>query len=119
MTKFIRSFRYAFRGIRIYLHSGGNSRFHLVATVVVIALGIWLEATVKSWCLLVLAIGLVHAAEIFNTAIEKTIDLISPGKHPLAGQVKDLAAGAVLLSALAAALTGALVFIPLLRIKFS
>ena len=56
----------------------------------------------------------VIAAELFNTAIEKLVDLVSPQQHPVAGQVKDIAAGAVLVCAATAAIIGLIVFIPYL-----
>ena len=51
-------------------------------------------------------------AKLFNTAIEKLVDLVSPERHPVAGQVKDIAAGAVLICAVAAAIIGLIIFIP-------
>ena len=62
-----------------------------------------------------LCIGLVIAAELVNSAIERVVDLASPEQHPLAGQAKDLAAGAVLVCAMAAVIVGILVFLPYLR----
>lgn len=60
--------------------------------------------------IVVLCIGVVIAAELFNTAIERLVDLVSPERHPIAGFVKDVAAGAVLLCAVAAAIVGGLFF---------
>jgi diacylglycerol kinase (ATP) len=62
--------------------------------------------------MVVMCIGTVIAAELFNTAIEKLVDLVSPERHPVAGQVKDIAAGAVLICAVAAAIIGLIIFIP-------
>lgn len=62
--------------------------------------------------IIALCIGVVIAAELFNTAIERLVDLVSPGRHPLAGQVKDIAAGAVLVCAAAAAIIGLIIFVP-------
>ena len=56
--------------------------------------------------------GMVLAAEGFNTAIERLVDLVSPDFHPVAGDVKDVAAGAVLICAIAAAIIGMIIFIP-------
>ena len=64
------------------------------------------------WCLLILCMMSVWTAEAFNTALECLTDLASPEQHPLAGRVKDVAAGAVLIAAVAAAIVGAIVFIP-------
>ena len=59
-----------------------------------------------------LCFGIVLAAEGFNTAIERLVDLVSPGFHPIAGDVKDVAAGAVLICAIVSAIVGAIIFIP-------
>lgn len=74
--------------------------------------GIVLGITRTEWIMVVMCIGTVIAAELFNTAIEKLVDLVSPERHPVAGQVKDIAAGAVLICAVAAAIIGLIIFIP-------
>lgn len=66
--------------------------------------------TRTEWIVIILCIGVVIAAELFNTAIEKLVDLVSPERHPIAGQVKDIAAGAVLVCAVAAAIIGIIIF---------
>jgi diacylglycerol kinase len=78
----------------------------------VIALGAWLEISLTRWALLALTIGFVLAAEMLNTVAERLVDLISPGYHPLAGTVKDVTAGAVLLSAITAIVVGLLILGP-------
>lgn len=78
----------------------------------VIIAGIVLGITRTEWIMVVMCIGTVIAAELFNTAIEKLVDLVSPERHPVAGQVKDIAAGAVLICAVAAAIIGLIIFIP-------
>ena len=119
MSRLVKSFTYALKGIYFYITSKGNVRIHLLATVLVIGLGCWLHVSLKQWILLVLAIGMVHAAEAFNTAIEEIVNFISPQHHPSAGKIKDLAAGAVLITAATAAIIGVLIFTPLLVQKFS
>ena len=119
MSRLINSFTYAFKGIYFYITSEGNVRIHLLATVLVIGMGCWLHISLKQWILLVLAIGMVHAAEAFNTAIEEIVNFISPQQHPAAGKIKDLAAGAVLIIAITAAMIGVLIFTPLLIQKFN
>lgn len=119
MTRIIRSFTYALKGISIYISSKGNVRIHLLATASVIGMGVWLHVSMKQWILLLLAIGMVHTAELFNTAIEEMVNFVSPQQHPSAGKIKDLAAGAVLITAITAAIIGILIFIPLLAQKFS
>ena len=72
------------------------------------------QGTRTEWTVVILCFGVVIAAELFNTAIERLVDLVSPERHPVAGQVKDIAAGAVLVCAVAAAIIGLIIFIPYL-----
>ena len=112
MRKRIDSFRYAFAGLRVMLHTQPNAWIHATATVVVIALGWQLGLDRDEWMSIVLAIGMVWVAEGFNTAIEFLADAAVPDRHHLIGHAKDVAAGAVLLASVAAAVVGALVFLP-------
>lgn len=112
--KQLRSFRYAWKGICSCVGKEQNLSFHLIATTVVVAAGVCLGITRTEWMIVTGCIGVVVAAELFNTAIEKLVDLVSPEYHPIAGQVKDIAAGAVLVCAIAAAVIGILVFFPYL-----
>lgn len=112
--KQLRSFGYAWKGIRCCVGKEQNLSFHLIATVLVVIAGWQLGITRTEWAILLLCIGMVIAAELFNTAIEKLVDLVSPGRHPLAGQVKDIAAGAVLVCAATAAMVGLIIFVPYL-----
>jgi diacylglycerol kinase len=111
-SSLLRSFGYAFAGVGHLLRSQRNARIHAGITLLVIAAGAWLRLPALQWALLALAMGLVWAAETVNTAMEALVDLSSPQAHPLARSVKDLAAGAVLFAAIAAAAVGALVFVP-------
>ena len=77
-----------------------------------LAAGFFFEVSRWEWCLLILCVAVVLAAEAFNSALEYLVDLVSPGQHPLAGKAKDIAAGAVLIVAIGAALVGLLIFIP-------
>jgi len=106
----IRSFGHAFRGIYIVLKTQPNAKIHLVATVLVCALGAWLHISRDEWCWLCVAITSVWVAESLNTAVEFVVDLVSPEYHPLAGKAKDVAAGAVLICAIGAAVIGILIF---------
>ena len=72
----------------------------MIAAMAVIIAGIVLGITRTEWIMVVMCIGTVIAAELFNTAIEKLVDLVSPERHPVAGRVKDIAAGAVLILSL-------------------
>lgn len=106
------SFRYAGAGLAFAFTTQRNFRVHLLMGLAVAGLSAWLRLPVASWVLLVLTIGIVLVTEIFNTAAEVLVDLVSPDYHPLAKQVKDLAAGAVLLSAMMAVVVGLLILTP-------
>ena len=112
--KQLRSFGYAWKGIRSCVGKEQNLSFHLITTVCVVTAGWCFCITRGEWIAIVLCIGMVIAAELFNSAIERLIDLVSPQRHPMAGQVKDIAAGAVLVCALAAIVVGLIIFIPYL-----
>ena len=108
----LRSFTFAFAGLKILLKTQHNSWIHLAVTGVVLAVGVMLRITAIEWCVLTLTMASVWITETLNTAIEFLTDLVSPEFHPIAGQVKDLAAAAVLISAMGAAIVGLIVFLP-------
>lgn len=112
--KQLRSFGYAWKGIRSCIGKEQNLSFHLLATPTVVAAGLLAGITRTEWMVVILCIGLVIAAELFNSAIEQLVDLVSPQRHPLAGRVKDIAAGAVLVCAATAAIVGLIIFVPYL-----
>jgi len=113
----LESFRCAFRGVWTLLASQQNARIHLLATACACGLGLLIGLSLLEWCAIVVAIVMVWAAEALNTAFELLCDAASPEFHPLVQKGKDVAAGAVLLSALGAVVIGLLVFVPhLLRI---
>ena len=90
--KQIRSFGYAWKGLRQCIGKEQNLSFHLITTIIVIGAGFLFDITRTEWMIIILCIGVVVAAELFNTAIERLVDLVSPERHPIAGQVKDIAA---------------------------
>ncbi len=102
----------ASRGIYRLLRTCANARIHLLATVIVVGLGIWLKLSRAEWLWITLAIGGVWTAEGINSAIEALADRISRDHDALIREAKDLAAGAVLIAALAAAAIGLIIFIP-------
>jgi diacylglycerol kinase len=110
--KAIRSFRFAFLGIWQFFRTENNAKVHLLATIIVLTAGYYFQLARTEWLWIVAAIALVWITELVNTAIEKLVDLVSPDFDPRAGAIKDLAAGAVLLAALAAVVIGGLVFWP-------
>lgn len=106
------AFADAWRGIGFLLRDEAHARFHLLATILVICLGWWVELTKGEWLALILVIGMVWVAESLNSAIEACVDLACPEQHPLAGKAKDLAAGAVLLASICACVVGIFLFLP-------
>jgi len=112
----LRSFRYAWRGIVYLVRTQGNARLHLASTILVVILGFVLHVTRGEWCLLALASGMVWAAEALNSALEYLADHVTMEHHERIGRVKDMAAGGVLLAAIAAAIIGGVVFIPKLLV---
>lgn len=112
LTHILRSFGPAGAGIVHLVQSERNARVHLLLTIVAVILALWLRLSAVEWALLILTIAFVWATEAVNTAIEATIDLASPDSHPLAKIAKDTAAGAVLISALAAIGVAVFLFLP-------
>lgn len=107
-----KSFKYAFQGLYDLIASQPNARIHLAATLMAIFLGWFFRINASEWYAIIIVVGMVWAAEAFNTALEYLTDLVSPDYHPLAGKVKDVAAAGVLLAALTALIVGMLVFVP-------
>lgn len=112
LKKRLMSFVYAFKGIGSLLKKEHNAWIHCTAIGVVTIAGIYFDITSTEWCIVLLCFGMVLAAEGFNTAIERLVNLVSPNFHPVAGDVKDVAAGAVLICAIAAAIIGIIIFFP-------
>ena len=112
MKSEIKSFSHAINGIVYAISSEKHLRFHLFAAVLVIAAGLFFAITITEWCILILSIGAVITAELINTALEQLVNLVSPQQNIIAGRVKDVAAGAVLIISIVAAIIGLMVFIP-------
>lgn len=109
VKKVFRSFRYARQGIHDLFRYENNAKVHLLVALTVILAGYWLQLTLTEWAIILTQIGLVWAAEAFNTALEKLCDLVSTEYHPQIKAIKDLAAGAVLIIVLVAVVVGILV----------
>lgn len=110
--KRVQSFRFAFNGIASFFREEHNARIHFAATVAVFTTAWLFRLPVKEIILLIIVTGFVWVAEIFNTAIEKIMDFVSPEYHPAVKQVKDMSAAAVLVAAFTALLIGSIIFIP-------
>jgi len=108
----IKSFKYAFHGLKLFFILDHNGRVHLFAAIVAIALSFYLKLSALEWIAILGVISAVMVAEILNSAIEKLADMVSPDFHPKIKIVKDLAAAAVLVAAFLALAVGAIIFIP-------
>lgn len=118
-STFFGSFRYAWAGVRYAVTTQRNFRVHLVAALGVVILGAWLDLSSVAWAMLLLTIGGVLVTEMFNTAAEALVDLVSPDYHPIAKLVKDLTAGAVLVIAFIAVVVGLIVLGPPLWVRLT
>lgn len=108
----VRSLRYAFIGIWVMISSQHNAWIHAAATIIVITAGFFFGLAKAEWCWIILAVISVWTAEALNTAFEFLTDVASPEFHPVAGKAKDVAAGAVLITAIGAVVIGLLIFGP-------
>jgi len=106
------SFVYAWAGIKVALRTDHNTWIHLTLTILAFGLAIALKIGRIEWMALVIVIAMVWTAELFNTVIEKIMDFLSTERHPQIKIIKDMAAAAVLVTALAAVVVGLLIFIP-------
>ncbi|HEY5981870.1 MAG TPA: diacylglycerol kinase family protein [Anaerolineales bacterium] len=108
----VRSFGHALEGWWYVMRTQRNAWLHAAIALAIFGVCLWLQLDALRWAIIVLTTAMVFAAEFFNTAIEVVVDLASPSHHPLAKLGKDIAAAAVLLTALAAVLVGILVLGP-------
>ena len=108
----LRSFRHAFRGLGLVLVRERNARIHLVAAVAALVLAVWLGLDRAETALVVATIALVWAAELFNTALERLLDLVHPDHSERVRAIKDMSAAAVLVTALGALAVAGLLFVP-------
>ncbi len=116
IAKRIKSFAFAFNGLRILFKEEHNSRVHLFATITVIIAAILFEVNIYEWVAIIFAIGLVITVEIINTAIENIADYLTTDKNEKIKKIKDLSAAAVLISAMTALLIGLIVFLPKIKL---
>ncbi len=107
--KQFQSFGYAFSGLGVML-SDYNIYIHIPAAIFATTLSFVFQISSLEWVSILSAIAFVWITEILNTALEKLVDLVSPEKNKLAGQIKDLSASAVLIATFYAVLVGIIVF---------
>ncbi|HBG71202.1 MAG: diacylglycerol kinase [Bacteroidetes bacterium GWF2_43_63] len=116
IAKRIKSFVFAFNGLRILFKEEHNSRIHLFATIIVLTAAIIFDVNTYEWIAIILSIGLVITAEIINTAIENIADYLTTDKNEKIKKIKDLSAAAVLISAMTAFIIGLIVFLPKIKL---
>jgi diacylglycerol kinase len=117
--RFMKSFSNAARGIAYLFKSQRNARIEIIIATMVIASGILFHISTIEWAFILLCISLVLGFEGFNTAIELFADKVHPGFDPEIGKVKDVAAGAVLITSIVAAIIGFIIFAPKFLILFT
>jgi diacylglycerol kinase len=108
----LKSFSYAWAGIVQFFKTGHNAWIHMAFAIITVAASVYFRITRMETIAVVFSIASVWIAEMFNTAIEKTMDFISSERLPQIKIIKDIAAGAVLVAAIGALITGCIIFIP-------
>ena len=106
------SFKHAFEGIESSFKSERNMKIHFVLMIIVIVLGLLFKINIYEWLICIILFGLIISLELVNTAIETVVDMVMPKIDERAKLAKDIAAGAVLSSAIAAAIIGLIIFLP-------
>lgn len=112
LRKRLKSFRYAFNGIRLLIRNEHNAWIHCFATICVLIAGFIFELSNTEWIAILIIIGAVFSAEAINSSIEAISDLVSPEYNEAIKRTKDLAAAAVLILAIIAVIIGIIIFIP-------
>lgn len=108
----IQSFSYAINGFKIVFREEHNARIHGILSIVVIILGFVFNISLTEWLILFVLIGLVIGMEIINSAVENLCDYVSPEWHEMIKKTKDLAAAAVLTTAIISVICGCIIFLP-------
>ncbi|KMK76655.1 diacylglycerol kinase [Alkalihalobacillus pseudalcaliphilus] len=116
--RLLRSFDFAYQGLKHVIKHEQNMQVHAIVALLTVAMAAWLSFSLTSWMILLLVIAGMFSMEIMNTAVERTVDLITNDFHPLAKRAKDIAASAVLVYTLFSIVIGALLFIPPILEKF-
>ncbi len=112
MRRYFRSFLYALRGLGFAVKSEKNFRLEIVIAVIALAVVLFLPFSALERSLIFLSIALVLTLELANTAFERIMDILKPRVHPYARVIKDMMAGAVLLTTLTAIAIGITIFLP-------
>ena len=112
IKKRIKSFSYAFAGLKVLFKEEHNSWIHAVVAVCAITAGFLLDISAIEWIAIIIVIGMVISAEIVNSSLERTADFIKAERDDRKRDIKDLGAAAVLVCAITAAITGIIIFLP-------
>ncbi len=112
LEKKLHNVRYAIKGIRIAWREEISFRLQSFAAVLVSLFGLFFDITATEWIALILTMGFVLSAEVFNTALEELCDKYKSSHDPHIGKIKDLAAASVLIASVAAFIVGAIIFLP-------
>ncbi len=110
MRSLIKSFRCSIEGLLELIKSERNFQLHILALVIVIAFGFYLNISSEHWISILLVSALVLSLEAVNTSIEKLCDFHHPDIHPDIKKIKDIAAGAVVIAALTSVIIGVVIF---------
>lgn len=116
--RLLKSFQFAFLGLKKVFLEEQNFRIHSVIALLVIILGFYLQISVLEWIIIILLIALILILEIINSIFERLLDLIKPRIHEYVGDIKDMTAAAVFIGAIIAALIGIIIFLPHIIDKF-
>lgn len=112
LQRSILGINYAWNGIVYFFRTQQNGRIQVIVALLAILFGYLLEISYSEWLIVIVSIAMVLATEMINTAIEYLTDIVSPDYDIKAGRIKDIAAGAVLITAIGAAIAGSWIFIP-------
>ena len=117
LTRLAKSFTYAFRGLIKAFYEEQNLRLQTIIGIIILIIGFFLQIKPLEWCFVIIAIFLVILMEMLNSAVERVVDVLKPRIHEYVKEIKDIMAGAVLLSSILAITIGLIIFLPYL-LKF-
>jgi len=112
IKRLIKSFTYAFKGLKKIFREEQNLRVQSIVAIITIALGFIFKIKALEWCLIILVIVLVILMETINSAVERLADVLKPRIHEYVMEMKDIMAGAVMLSSILAIIVGLIIFLP-------
>lgn len=118
MKRFLKSFLFAWQGLKKCLVQEKNFQILYLIALFVIAAGFYFSISTAEWIHILICVALVLSLEIINSVIEKLCDFVSPTIHPSIKTIKDMAAGAVLLASIISFIIGCIIFFPKIIILF-